>query len=143
MDVDTNDKPNSGKTGALTLADILDGKADQFETPEASRNGDQEDNEQENGAATATVPEGLCVECESHPAEVHCEQCCDDFCGVCCGAVHRKGTRRRHVLKRLKPDNRGSVDEQAATKKATKATEVEVAEKDVEMVNDSCFVSKA
>lgn len=30
---------------------------------------------------------------------VHCEQCTDDYCLVCFGSIHRKGTRKGHTKK--------------------------------------------
>lgn len=30
---------------------------------------------------------------------VHCEQCTDDYCVVCFGSIHRKGTRKGHTKK--------------------------------------------
>ena len=32
---------------------------------------------------------------------VHCEQCTDDYCSVCYGSIHRKGTRKGHTQKVL------------------------------------------
>ncbi|EJT99740.1 hypothetical protein DACRYDRAFT_17365 [Dacryopinax primogenitus] len=40
---------------------------------------------------------GFCVECEDQPAQVHCENCEDDYCEVCYHAQHRKGSRKRHA----------------------------------------------
>ena len=43
----------------------------------------------------------MCVECEDMPAQLSCLQCQDDFCQVCFQSLHRKGTRKHHVAKRL------------------------------------------
>ncbi|KAJ3255634.1 hypothetical protein HK103_006159 [Boothiomyces macroporosus] len=51
---------------------------------------------------TKTV-QGYCVECTDQPAVVFCEQCTDDYCEVCFAGQHRKGTRTKHTVKRLKP----------------------------------------
>lgn len=45
--------------------------------------------------------EGYCIECEDQPAQLHCDECRDDYCEVCFSAQHRKGTRRKHVSKPL------------------------------------------
>ena len=47
------------------------------------------------------VPVGYCVECEDQPYEIHCQECCDDFCQVCFTHQHRKGSRRKHSFKLL------------------------------------------
>jgi hypothetical protein len=60
-----------------------------------------EDEEREGTREDAPAPEGMCVECGDMPAELFCEQCQDDFCAVCFGAVHRHGRRKKHVTKRI------------------------------------------
>eukprot|EP01107_Rhizomastix_libera_P014053 TRINITY_DN4193_c0_g1_i5.p1 TRINITY_DN4193_c0_g1~~TRINITY_DN4193_c0_g1_i5.p1 ORF type:complete len:653 (+),score=156.79 TRINITY_DN4193_c0_g1_i5:23-1981(+) len=38
-----------------------------------------------------------CVECGDVPALVHCEQCNDDFCGLCFRFQHHRGSRTAHT----------------------------------------------
>jgi hypothetical protein len=63
--------------------------------------------------------EGFCIECEGMPACLHlknwvslmlrtdqpaqllCETCTDIYCEVCFAALHRKGSRKKHVAKTL------------------------------------------
>lgn len=47
-------------------------------------------------AARTHVP-GQCIECEDRQAILTCEQCDDEFCGVCFSALHRKGRRAQHA----------------------------------------------
>jgi len=48
---------------------------------------------------TATFP--LCGQCQAFPAELHCEQCDEQFCSDCSSAMHRAGRMRGHHLSRL------------------------------------------
>jgi hypothetical protein len=79
----------------LLLSDILDGKEIQGELTEGPESNDDK--------AVAPVPEGFCIECEDQPAQLHCEQCTDDFCEVCYASQHRKGTRKKHTSRQLGP----------------------------------------
>ncbi|EKM59771.1 uncharacterized protein PHACADRAFT_192148 [Phanerochaete carnosa HHB-10118-sp] len=51
--------------------------------------------------AGAGAAKGFCVECEDQPAQLHCENCSDDFCEVCYASQHRKGSRKNHKTKPL------------------------------------------
>ncbi|KAJ3352177.1 hypothetical protein HDU91_006029 [Kappamyces sp. JEL0680] len=55
-------------------------------------------NEDEAAARTASQVDGMCIECGDQPAVVYCEQCAD----VCFTHQHRKGTRTKHSVKKLK-----------------------------------------
>jgi hypothetical protein len=76
---------------------------------------EREEEEEEINAVSAAPP-GMCVECEDQPQEVLCEACGDVFCEVCFGALHRRGKRRQHVLKRLADPKTSTA--QAPSKKA-------------------------
>lgn len=39
--------------------------------------------------------------CADQPAQVHCENCVDNYCEVCFAAQHRKGSRKQHKQKPL------------------------------------------
>lgn len=73
---------------SIRISDILDGTVSEVA-------------EQQN---SAEVPRGSCVECEDQQADVFCEQCLDDFCTVCFTHQHRKGTRQKHSIKKLRAD---------------------------------------
>jgi len=45
--------------------------------------------------------EGICVECIDQPANVHCDQCGDDFCSLCFNVQHRRGKRKHHTTKSI------------------------------------------
>lgn len=45
--------------------------------------------------------QGLCVECDSVPAEVICDQCEDAYCNKCFEAQHRSGKRATHTTQLL------------------------------------------
>ena len=44
----------------------------------------------------------LCRYYIDQPAEVLCETCSDPYCEVCFAAQHRKGSRKKHIVKPLK-----------------------------------------
>ncbi|KAJ1926482.1 hypothetical protein IWQ60_003757 [Tieghemiomyces parasiticus] len=48
-----------------------------------------------------------CTECQDQGADVHCEQCDELFCEVCCAMLHRTGKRRAHTFRPLRPDAAG------------------------------------
>ncbi|KAJ3272874.1 hypothetical protein HDV01_005197 [Terramyces sp. JEL0728] len=50
----------------------------------------------------AKTIDGYCIECTDQPAVVFCEQCTDDYCEVCFAGQHRRGTRKKHTIKRLR-----------------------------------------
>ncbi|KAI5116619.1 hypothetical protein M0805_007790 [Coniferiporia weirii] len=91
-------EPTMQQTG-LSLAGILnsDSHEDAYpaeDIPEGNAEGWDEE-------AGPSAKEGFCVECEDQPAQVHCEDCVDDYCEVCFAAQHRKGTRKLHKHKPL------------------------------------------
>mmetsp|Transcript_21198 Transcript_21198/g.31536 ORF Transcript_21198/g.31536 Transcript_21198/m.31536 type:complete len:670 (-) Transcript_21198:12-2021(-) len=45
--------------------------------------------------------DGYCVECEEHRASILCVQCDDQYCSICFGMLHRKGTRANHDTKMI------------------------------------------
>ena len=53
--------------------------------------------------STAASDEAFCVECEDQPSSIFCQQCADDYCDVCFQAMHRKGKRKDHRVKRIGP----------------------------------------
>lgn len=58
--------------------------------------------------AEAKTITGMCVECGDQPADRFCEQCQDDYCEVCFAAQHKRGMRKKHTVKSLKPVSKGS-----------------------------------
>lgn len=60
--------------------------------------------------------EHLCVECQDQPAELHCENCDENFCRVCFGYLHRTGKRSSHKTTELvattdsKPEQRPEIE---------------------------------
>ncbi|THH12268.1 hypothetical protein EW145_g116 [Phellinidium pouzarii] len=110
----------------LSLAGILD--SDNHESvyfPEDSfKTGADVDAEGWDEEDGFPAKEGFCIECggaswilwtqfiydggvniqrdhPDQPAQVHCEDCADDYCEVCFAAQHRKGTRQQHTQKPL------------------------------------------
>ncbi|RKP35794.1 hypothetical protein BJ085DRAFT_24734 [Dimargaris cristalligena] len=51
-----------------------------------------------NGNSDSSSAAGFCVECQDQAANVHCNQCSESFCEVCCAMLHRTGKRREHTL---------------------------------------------
>ncbi|KAJ3416703.1 hypothetical protein HDV05_000533 [Chytridiales sp. JEL 0842] len=100
-----------GKKG-LNLSDILDGKqVEDMEDVDRDlyNNNDDDDGQQQamdltasyDAAMLAGQSHGFCSECEDQPAVLSCDQCHDDYCQVCFHSQHRKGTRKRHTVKKL------------------------------------------
>ena len=86
-----NNNNNNSQEQQVNLANILDGKLEEFAL-----------NEGEDDGPVAQHAEGMCVECGDQPAVVYCEQCLDDYCEVCFSHQHRKGSRTKHKVKKLK-----------------------------------------
>ncbi|KAI9090158.1 hypothetical protein DFS34DRAFT_637830 [Phlyctochytrium arcticum] len=91
--------------GPVSLGDILDGGVDTLgsngrDHTESDHGGSGSDTDSVKGRKKPS-PVGYCVECEDQPAMVFCEQCADDFCEVCFHSQHRKGSRKKHVSKKL------------------------------------------
>lgn len=63
--------------------------------------------------------EGFCVECEDQPAQLHCENCGDNFCEVCYASQHRKGSRKKHTTKSLANHPAKETDNAEATVEET------------------------
>lgn len=88
------------ETGGLKLSDILDGTLQLQDLQDDDELSDPE-REETNELPVPVVANGFCVECEDQPAQIHCEQCTDDFCEVCYSSQHRKGTRKKHTGRQL------------------------------------------
>lgn len=119
LETGTNGSPISAANGAFSLENILGENHDAVQdlaTRVAPSTNDEEDIEH-------PVIEGYCVECEGiflpnsfydggsqkfspslpldQPAEVLCETCSDPYCEVCFASQHRKGSRKKHIVKPL------------------------------------------
>ena len=119
LEPDANGSPISAANGAFSLENILGENHDAVQDLETrvapTTRWDEEDIER-------PVIEGYCVECEGkfyqidstmavvksffvclldQPAEVLCETCSDPYCEVCFASQHRKGSRKKHIVKPL------------------------------------------
>ncbi|PPQ75909.1 hypothetical protein CVT26_000174, partial [Gymnopilus dilepis] len=130
---ESNASSSATTSGAFSLQNILSENHDEIpeQTPAnrsegASGGWDEEETEK-------PVAEGYCIECEDQPAEVLCVTCGDPYCEVCFAAQHRKGSRKKHTVKKL------SAQEKKADANGTAASsEVHTAGGgDVEMNNEA------
>jgi hypothetical protein len=88
--LEKNNEASIEQNQEVNLSNILDGHLEEI--------GVKDDID----APAAQQLDGMCVECGDQPAVVYCEQCLDDFCEVCFTHQHRKGTRAKHTLRKLK-----------------------------------------
>ncbi|KAA1473360.1 hypothetical protein DENSPDRAFT_780015 [Dentipellis sp. KUC8613] len=127
----SGDHASSTKSG-FSLAKILDGDHENMEHPDVREDSDSDDAANGGEKNGKEVAEGYCVECEDQPAEVHCEVCLDDFCDVCFGALHRKGTRKRHATKPLgqRREKKAKLSSNGAAKTAETSEKMDLDEDD-------------
>ncbi|GJE84529.1 hypothetical protein PsYK624_006050 [Phanerochaete sordida] len=89
--------PEATTTSTFSLNTILADDSENLEHPDFKDKPEGGwDEETSAGAA-----DGFCVECEDQPAQLHCENCADNFCEVCYSSQHRKGSRKNHTTKPL------------------------------------------
>ena len=92
---DEEEKGEMGRGGSVdenALAKLLDMQDDAGEDMLASQLGLVKPVQ----IAARTHMPGKCIECEDRKAVVDCNECGDEFCGVCFLALHRKGNRALH-----------------------------------------------
>ncbi|KAJ3369538.1 hypothetical protein GGF31_005248 [Allomyces arbusculus] len=108
------------------LALILEHRADDSQDAAAARDSDDDDTMDADDAdlAETTHVDGLCVECQDHPAQLHCAGCAEDYCNECWTAQHKKGrSRARHATTPIHQDDADSNrPASSATASATTST---------------------
>ncbi|KAI9353391.1 hypothetical protein DFJ73DRAFT_328711 [Zopfochytrium polystomum] len=85
----------SGGGGDSPMRDVSDSD-DEDDDPEAAAPDADHPMQQQQQPAGAAV---FCIDCEDQPASLFCDTCGDPFCRVCFDAIHRKGSRRSHVVR--------------------------------------------
>ncbi|KIP08323.1 hypothetical protein PHLGIDRAFT_35011 [Phlebiopsis gigantea 11061_1 CR5-6] len=102
---------------AFSLDTILSDKSETLEHPDFK---DKPDGGWDEESTEHIAAEGFCIECEDQPAQLHCEDCVDNYCEVCYASQHRKGTRKKHKTNPLasngvkKAQNGAATTEQSA-----------------------------